>query len=337
MNISENGLHIINGLSAAGCWKQAFHMKDRLLINQDILSCGPMTHCLNLKAWEELRIHYLKKLYIDWEDVNFIGLDCDLLNNAEKMKVHDSIFIWVGTGLQDQLLILFVIYLADVVGADTSKIKLIQFDKYPNKNFSIRTMGWINPENMRNHPTPTSLALSDTDNFRFAWNAIISSNPTILQQYISINNSAYPHMLEALQSLQFRYPQRKSGLLYWDWRLLKNCQKHGPSAARIIGHTMAVDLPDDGDIVGDLYLFYRLRELANKQNPKPLIELHGTQSSFRDTTVTLTEFGQSVAEGRESSYPTNPVDEWIGGVHLSSEKGNLWFYENGRLELAKND
>jgi hypothetical protein len=240
---------------------------------------APLPHCSNLKAWEEIRIHYLKKLYTDWEDVNFIGLDCDLLNNADKMKGHHSIFIWAGTGLEDQLLILFVVYLADITGADASKIKLVQFESYPNKKFLVRSMGELSPENICRYPTPTSLIPSDIDNFRTAWLAVTSSNPIALQAYVSTGEPAFPYLLRAMRHLLRRYPERRSGLLFWDWKLLQNSRKNGPIAVRIIGNTMGVD---DGDTVHDNYLFYRLRELANKRNPKPLIELHGTQNSLRD-------------------------------------------------------
>lgn len=38
-----------------------------------------------------------------------------------------------------------------------------------------------------------------------------------------------------------------------------------------------------------------------------------------------------VLEGHASSYPTNPIDEWIGGVHVSSEVGNVWMHDGDRL------
>ncbi len=85
---------------------------------------------------------------------------------------------------------------------------------------------------------------------------------------------------------------------------------------------------DSGVLINDDYLYFRLRQLSNHQNPQPLIKLEGNLTSVRETTVSLTEFGRSVVEGNASSYPVNPIDEWIGGVHLSSENGNIWFYDN---------
>jgi hypothetical protein len=336
MNITENGLHIVNGSSAAATWRHAYRLKSRLLFLQDELSCGPMPLCPSLSVWEETRMSYLRKIYLDWELFEFQGIELDLLHNANRLKDYDSIYIWASIGFEDQLFILFVVYLADVVGADTSKIKLVQFESSKGR-YLYRRLGEVSPEQIRRHPTPVALTQSDIDNFRAAWLAVTSSNPIALQQFVSAGKPAFPYLLQAMRHLLRRYPQRKSGLLFWDLKLLENSRKLGPIAVRIVGHTLGY--VDDGDCIHDEYLFYRLRELADKRNPEPLIkmEIYKKKGFFRVSKVTLTEFGQAVLAGSASSYPTNPIDEWIGGVHLSSEQRNLWFYENGRVEFAKND
>ena len=130
------------------------------------------------------------------------------------------------------------------------------------------------------------------------------------------------------------YPDVNTGLGYWDEQLLNNCKKHGPSAAKTIGYTIGTSR-DEGDYVGDYYLFTRLKYLASKELTKPLMTYAGEQDTFRGASVSLTEFGEAVLSRRLSSYPVNPIDEWVGGVHLSSEKEHLWFYNNGRLVGAK--
>jgi hypothetical protein len=49
--------------------------------------------------------------------------------------------------------------------------------------------------------------------------------------------------------------------------------------------------------------------------------------------VALTAFGEAVLDGRASNFPANPIDDWAGGVHLSSITGNVWLNDNGRLVL----
>lgn len=119
----------------------------------------------------------------------------------------------------------------------------------------------------------------------------------------------------------------ESGLGFWGTQLLSNTKKHGPSASKIIAYSLGID----GDYVGDLYLLSRLRSLASNKLTEPLLALSGAQTTIRDTEVALTKFGSAVLSGKVSSYPTNAVDEWIGGVHLFSSTGNLWFIDNGQL------
>lgn len=335
MNISSQGLHIINGLSAAGSWKQAHRVVDRLLIQQDILSCGPTPSYEDLAKWEETRIAYLKEIRPEWQELDFKSLDSDLLNNVKRLTEFDEIFLWIGTGLEDQLLVLFVVCLAEKVGANSNQICLVQYEQLATRKFPVRLMGELNPEQMSKHPTPTPLTKEDIVYCRSAWAALTSADPLRLEHFASSNDCPLPHIQEAMNYMRRRYPHRRTGLTYWDGQLLENVQNHGPRAAYVIGYTIASDLADgDGDCVGDGYLFYRLRRLGSDKKPEPLIQLHGTTHSIRETSVEITDFGRSIVSGETSSYPTNPIDEWIGGVHLSSESRNLWFYEDGRLYNA---
>jgi len=52
---------------------------------------------------------------------------------------------------------------------------------------------------------------------------------------------------------------------------------------------------------------------------------------MRRAEATLTPFGLEVLEGRASSYPVNPVQDWAAGLKLSSSEGSLWFNVGGRI------
>lgn len=332
MSITARGVHIIGGVSAAGSFKQAHHMSDRLLIHQDILSCGPIPQCSDLQEWEKIRISFLRSLYMEWPDIDFKGLETDLLNNVNRLNDFDAIYVWASTGLEDQLLILFVVHLIGLIAGNPEKIRIVQYESLPGRKFLIRTMGELNPEQMRTHPDPLPLTQAHIEQYRAAWAALTSDTPSLLTQLVTSPQQSNKYTIEALKYMLRRYPHSETGLGFWDYQLLANAQKHGPLAARIIGYTYAVgsDLRD-GDCVGDLYLFCRLRSLASSELAEPLFTLSGEQTSYRDTDVALTEFGAAVLSGEASSYPTNPIDEWVGGVHLSSSTGNLWFFKDGRL------
>jgi hypothetical protein len=92
--------------------------------------------------------------------------------------------------------------------------------------------------------------------------------------------------------------------------------------------------PRGSDWVSDIYLYDEMHWLASPDIEKPLMFLSRPGESMRVNEVELTEFGREVLEGRQSAYPLNPIDRWVGGVHLSSAAGRLWFEDNGRIFAA---
>jgi hypothetical protein len=163
-----------------------------------------------------------------------------------------------------------------------------------------------------------------------AWSALTSPDPALVENFAETHASAGTWLKRAMQLLLRRFPDKHSGLPFWDLALLRETRRHSPNTRRIIGNAM-VNYWDDGDLVGDYYLFGRILRLGNPALPKPLLELSGNTSDMRETEAKLTAFGTEVLEGRASSYPANPIDDWASGVKLSSASGALWFREGGRL------
>ncbi|MBU1187750.1 MAG: DUF1835 domain-containing protein [Gammaproteobacteria bacterium] len=333
MTIAAEGIHVINGLSAAGTWNQAHHMTNRLLVNQDIFSCGPTPYCSDLHIWEQTRIEFIRKLYPDWPEMDFQGFDNDLLRNIARLSEAPRIYLWMSTGLEDQLLLLFLVHVAALVGTDVSRINLVQYESASTRKFPIRLTGELSPQQMLDHPQPKPLTVHSLDYCRDAWRAVTNKSPEMLSALATAEAAPLPHVQAGLRTMCRRYPDAQSGLTFWDRQLLPNILEKGPSAARVIGYTMCGDLADP-DCVGDGYLFYRMRCLGNENLPVPLVDLGGTKLRIRETTASLTDAGREVCSGERSSYPANPIDEWIGGCHLSSAESRLWFYESGNLVNA---
>lgn len=331
MRITDNGIHIIRGLPAAGCFRQAYQITDRLLVHEDVLSCGPLLQCSDLQEWTNIRTKFLRNLFKDWPDMILTGSEIALLNNVNLLNDFEHIYVWVSTGLEDQLLILFVIYLIELIGSNPEKIRVVQYESHPSGNFLISSMGQLSPEQMSVHPAPTLLTQTHIKAYQKAWAALTSDSPSQLAQLVTSSRQPNKHTIKALQYMLRRYPYSDTGLNFWDYQLLANVQKHGPSVSRVIGYTLASDLIEE-DSVGDLYLFSRLNKLSSNEIAEPLFTLSGTQtSSFSSSEVTLTNFGKAVLSGEVSSYPTNTIDYWVGGVHLSSSNNNLWFIKNNQL------
>lgn len=331
--MDPQGLHVINGSAAAGSWKAAFPEKsDRLLIQHDVLGCGPMPFCGDLETWKRVRAEYLATLIPASDHAGDSRFPLDLLDNLALLQDAENVYVWAATGLQDQLVLPFLSYLIEIEGIRQPSVALIQFERPPGGDRLLGGMGQLSPEQMAQPPEPVQLSEGDIDTCKRAWSALTSTSPDSLLDFLEFS-STIPRLSEAMQVLLRRYPRRSSGLGDWDWRLLQNVAARGPSVARVIGYTIGEDLYDR-DCVGDYYLFRRLRNLGANTVPRPLVALGGDLSHMQKTTVVPTAMGEAVLSGTASSFPGNPIDDWIGGVHLSSATGNLWFFGNGSLHCV---
>jgi hypothetical protein len=321
------GIHIILGDSAGGTFTRIFRARDRLLIDQDVLSCGPTPRCEDLGQWSKLRLGYWNELIHDGPE-EYVRSPFELVAHVNRLRDAERVHVWAGTGVSEQLFIAHVLHLMDVVGADPARLHLLQFES-TQKGQRIFGMGELNEENMSNHPDAMPLSVDALADYRAAWFVLTSPEPSGIERFASDRPNANRWLLEAMKKMLRRYPDQRTGLNFWDFAVLSAVGSHGPKAARVIGHTIGDAY--DGDNVGDTYLFARLLALGDERLPKPLLTLTGDRKSMRNNAAELTEFGKAVLEGKASNYPDNPIDDWAAGVRLSSSEGALWFRDGDKL------
>jgi len=323
------GLHIILGDSAAGTFVRVFDARDRLLIDQDVLSCGPTPKCDDRRAWSHARHEYWSALIPGAEPMH-VQSPLNLDDNAERLRTADSICIWSATSLSEQLFVAHVVRLADCVGADPERISRVQFETVRSRTTRVLGTGELNEEDMSNHPEPVPMSTNALDDYRAAWSALTSDDPAGFERFATERPAANTWLKTAMLLMLRRFPDARTGLPFWDSLLLRCVREHGPKAARIIGQAMT-EAWTDGDLTGDLYLFGRLLRLGDERLPRPLVAFTGNRTRMRDLDVALTPFGEAVLDGAASNYLTNPIDEWAGGVRLSSADSALWFNDDGLL------
>ncbi|HET9863853.1 MAG TPA: DUF1835 domain-containing protein, partial [Steroidobacteraceae bacterium] len=319
------GLHIVLGDSAGGIFTRVYFARDRLLIDQDVLSCGPLARISDLASWSRLRTEYWNGI-LPRSAGEHVQSRFNLVDNAKRLADAERIHIWAATGVSEQLFIAFVVQLVKHVGGDPERISLVQFETIGERR--IIGLGELDEAQMQAAPQPVPMSVDLAQQYLNAWAALSSPDPTALTEFARAHPDANRWLRLAMQLMTRRFPERRNGLSYWDHQLLARVPKRGPAAALIVGYTMAETFVL-GDLVGDLYLFGRLRRLARAN--QPLIALSGDETRMRDTEAALTPFGEQVLKGKASNYPANPIDDWVAGVHLSSEKGTLWFNDGGRL------
>jgi hypothetical protein len=317
------GVHVILGDSAAAIFRRAFRpAPGQLLIDRDVLSCGPTAQCPSVEAWESMRGNYWRGVVPAVENAGPLpGLD--LAEIAQRLQAAERVTLWTSTSVSEQLFIAHMIHRTHEAGGDIRRIRWVRFDQ-------VAGTGELDEARMAAHPEPAAIPAPELSDYRDAWAALTSPDPAVLERFEDTHPQANPWLKRAMRLLMRRYPEKHTGLPWWDFTLLSEVPTHGPEAARVIGSTIA-DYWDEGDFVGDWYLFARLLRLADPRLPRPLLDVQGNRADMRACRVTLTPFGIEVLECRAPNYPANPIDDWASGVRLSSADQRLWFREDGKL------
>src|SRR5688572_15655175 len=136
---------------AAGSFLHAFGASDRLLINRDVLSCGPLPRSIRAATWQKVRLDFWRNTLAHLRDFNFEPSPIDLLKNAGRLSGPELPCVWAATGNTDQLTISFVLHQVVVAGGDVNGVHVVQFEKHQNSEQRIRGTGELSPEQMRAH------------------------------------------------------------------------------------------------------------------------------------------------------------------------------------------
>ena len=343
-------VHIVNGDSAAGSFKQAFNTPDEtLLIFRDVLSCGPLKPLgeLNswmLNSWIVTRNNYWAQIGADngidsIDDI--INAPNDFYRCTEQLKNSKAISLWIGCSLSDHLLLVFIIKIVKQFGLDFSKLSIRQYHRLEKNNEVIIGLGMLSPDKLKLfEPDPIILTKEQIQFCLNTWDALTATTPTTFIELMQNKTNCLPLLYQALENIVYRYPKASNGLSYFDEVILKCAKEHSPQAARVIGHVLAYDMPAAGkfnihwlDSVGDWFLFSRLKKLAKNNITKPLLSLNSMDNQLKDTCVEITDFGLETLEGKHNAVQINGIDDWVCGVHLDSATNNIW-YREGR-EIVK--
>jgi len=325
----NQALHVVSGYSAAGLLRQAFRLdRDQLLVSDDPLSYGPAPATDDLDSWRSTREEYLLQLYnspgeLPENDYHPKGLD------TARLLGGNPVVVWTGGVLPEQLMLARVVVLFEQLGLNESELSVVQVEGSDEADF-VRTIGGLRPEELQQRcPEPRELRPDELRELKRAWHVYTSSEPADLVSYVA-EAGCLPILHHAMCHLVYRYPDIRSGTSIWDERLLHYTQERGPSATRVLGFTIGYN--DTPDWIGDVYLFRRLAALAEPSLVVPLVSATGNTGKLRECRVEVTPFGQKVLAGEANHVRENGIDDWIGGVHLTSE-APITFREGDTLVL----
>jgi hypothetical protein len=328
-NMGHSEVHIVAGPSAAASLREGRALtRDQVLIHYDLLSCGPLLPLESLEEWRNLRQGYLQSLASEDQSFRFADQACDVLTHCEQLRDATTITLWLGTGLAEQLMLVWVVALLNRLGINTDSCRVVQYNF--DRTYEVVAVGVLNPSQFKEHPEPEALDDASIREAAAAWKAVTAPEPDSLLTFLSNRRRSLPFLQRSLSSLLYHYPDLSTGLNAWEYQLLQYTRDNGPQANRVVGYTMAHDM-DFPEWMGDAYLFQRLHRLADTSLPKPLLTLSGDTKRLRETEVRLTQYGEAVLAGKGNAVEWNGVDDWVAGVHLSSRSGHVWFRKERTL------
>lgn len=326
-------MHITNGSSAAGSLRSALDIaKEDFFIVHDVLSCGPLKSFVGMKDWREIRINY-------WDHIQTLcgrtplshnALERDLYRYYEELTHAKVIHIWLGTSLSDQTMLCFLAFLLGHLKIDFERVNVHQLSKRVDNGHEIQSIGQLSPEKIVENDTYFKLSKKSAAPLIECWDVLTAPNPGRYLQFIKADQKGFPFLVRALKQLINRYPDHQTGLTIWEEAILRNTDDHGPEVSRVIGYTLANGF-DNGDLTGDLYLFATLKKLANPKLSRRLLKLNRLDGDMRNTTAELTLEGKHVLEGVLNAIELNGIDDWVYGVHVSSEMEKYWYRCDGSL------
>lgn len=330
-------MNILHGQSAGGTFISAFKAKkEDILIFHDVLSCGPLKKYTDIEDWKAFRESYWNGIESDnsVKNVSYDSTDRDFYSNFSEIEKEPELKLWIGTGLSDQLLHAYIVNVLDMLGFDLGKLLIFQFEKFEGKDHPIQGLGLLNANQIKDHPSPYVLNNNQIAQTKLAWEAITDSNPERYLVFMASLSESMPLLKEAMSYILYRYPNAINGLSYWDETLLKYTDKFGPRTAKIIGYTL-IDCLHGLDLVGDFYLFSRLKKMGMPDLYKPLVEANAIDLPMRDIKITILPFGKLALENKINVIQENGIDDWVGAVHLDSEKNGIWLRKNRILFYQK--
>jgi hypothetical protein len=325
----DTEVHIVAGSSAAACLQEGLALSpDQVLIHHDLLSCGPLPLLDSLEDWRDVRETYLRSLDIEEPTLLFADQDRDVFANRERLRSTRTITLWLGTGLAEQLMLVWVVALLRRLEVDAGRCRVVQFNV--DRKHEIIAVGVLDPSRFKEHPQPTRLEEGAIQEATTAWEAVTAPEPDALLAFLADRQRSLPFLQRGVSSLLHHYPDLSTGLNAWEYQLLRYVRDEGPKATRAVGYTMAHDMGFP-EWMADSYLFWCLHRLAESTLPKPLLVLSGDTKRLRGTEVRLTQYGEAILSGKGNAVEWNGIDDWVAGVRLDSRNGRVWFHREQTL------
>jgi hypothetical protein len=302
-------LHVTNGDSVLHVFKKAGILGTHLAW-RDALNEGPVPAGLTLEETSAIRGRYLAergysrpiKIIHDFQ-----SRDTQIRKAAEFLEV----VLWFEHDLYDQLQLLQGLTVLDELRLEPGRVTLIQSDHY----LGSMTADELSPLLPRRR-TATAATFKSA---RRAWERFTSPSPSDLFAAAQEDAIGLPFLRAALKRLCEEYPLRQDGLSRSQRQALAAVAQGPAENGELYARAQA---REEAHFQGDAAFAKMLEDLADER--APLVRL-------QDGRYELTALGRRVLGGDADWLETYPIDRWIGGVHLTTERTVRWDEDAGRF------
>jgi hypothetical protein len=291
----------------------------------DVLCSGPTPAGLGPDEWYATRARFLASAF----DLPLREIEADLRQQDSALAGeadHDAIVLWFEHDLFDQSILWFLLDWFARHG-HRAPLHLVTTDSFPGHARFIG-LGQLNPEELRTlyktvkPVSPEEIALAQT-----LWTAWIAPAPTALESLLSADLSALPFAHGAIVRHLEDLPWTSDGLSRTERAALTAIDRGAIDAGAAF---LAVQAAEERPWLGDGMLFSELERLARL--PRPLVQMSAGPAIERETVVALTDASRAILRGDLDATAANPVDRWLGGVHLTP--ASLWRWDADRQRVA---
>jgi len=245
---------------------------------------------------------------------------------------YDELVLWFEHDLFDQLNLLQLLTWIHAQVPREKPVHLICIGSFPGRpNFhglgELSAVELTSLLETRRQVTDAEYILAER-----AWLVFREPTPEALDDLCRADTTALPFLAGALERFLQEYPWTSDGLSRTERRLLRLADGR-PTAMNAVFPRMHED--EKAYYVTDLSL-RDLVESLSRTSP-PLIafnpEVNGGANFWRGT-VTTTDAGREVLAGRRDRVACG-IDRWLGGVHLQSNVGTIWRWDDDRRRITR--
>ncbi len=313
--MNDQDVHVVFGEVSAGALKQALGRGHRVVIQRDFLSSGPVPHLENWQDWLQVRRQHWHRL-TGKEGPFLYDEKVDLYLQIDELRLSSRILLWCGIGLEDQLLKVFLPRFMERFSIDLGELHVLQFDAI--------AAGYQGPAGFLDHPAPAALTKEEIDELKHAWTVFTDSSPLSLATFVNSNAVICKELPDAMKPLLRRFPNRSTGLDYWEFEVLKACKGSDSVSLAEILLRMLGKVGQELDFIHEIIIKDIIGCMIAPNCGEPLLRTTPETPLTNDSRIWLSEMAEPILHGHASYWPHMKTDNrWVGGTAIASPE-KLW-------------